>query len=61
MSEELCRLGNTVASFTFNNSLFDNRSVPLWVEVIGLLLGRVTLIEVLGWMFYKILLSSSLQ
>ena len=60
MSEELCRLGNTVASFAFDDSLFDNGSIPLWVEVMESLLGKVTLIKVLGWIFCKILLSSSL-
>ena len=48
MRDELLRLGRTVAVLAFDDNLLDSGMVPLQVDLMGLLFGRVTLISVLG-------------
>ena len=50
MSNELFRLGRTVANFAFDNSLYYRGAIPLEADLMGLFVGRVTEIFALGFM-----------
>ena len=48
MRDELLRLGRTVASLAFDDSILDSGMVPLDVDLIGSLFDNVTLMVELG-------------